>query len=107
MVPNYPAAGAPPPLVLNGRKDVKLVSVKVAGEALFFGGEVLGPPWLRQAAGGGHRGAPPAAAAAESSGAASTPPAGAPVPASGYAVTDKTLTLLAPPVGRYELEVWP
>jgi hypothetical protein len=33
MTPNYGAASgaAPPPLVLNGRKDVKLVSLKVAG----------------------------------------------------------------------------
>lgn len=31
MTPNYKAGAAPPPLVLNGRKDVKLVSVKVAG----------------------------------------------------------------------------
>jgi hypothetical protein len=32
-------------------------------------------------------------------------PPGAPVPASGYQVTDKTFTLLAPPAGHYELEV--
>ena len=31
MVPNY-KAGPPPPLVLNGRKNVELVSIKVAGE---------------------------------------------------------------------------
>jgi len=31
--------------------------------------------------------------------------AGKPVDASGYAVTDKTLTLLQPPAGPYELEV--
>lgn len=27
------------------------------------------------------------------------------MPAAGYAVTDKTLTLLAPPAGAYELEI--
>ena len=31
MTPNYKASDAPPPLVLNGRKDVKLVSIKAAG----------------------------------------------------------------------------
>jgi hypothetical protein len=39
MTPNHKAGGAPPPLVLNGRKDVKLVSVKVAGERAGVGGE--------------------------------------------------------------------
>jgi len=37
MTPNH--GGAPPPLVLHGRKDVKLVSLKVAGAC---GGRPLG-----------------------------------------------------------------
>ena len=31
MVPNYAPGGAPPPLFLHGRPDVKLVSVSVSG----------------------------------------------------------------------------
>lgn len=31
LLPNYPEGTAAPPLVLNGRKDVKLVSIKVRG----------------------------------------------------------------------------
>jgi aminopeptidase N len=31
MVPNYSPSSSPPPLFLNGRPDVKLVSVSVSG----------------------------------------------------------------------------
>lgn len=34
MTPNYGTAAAPPPLVLHGRKDLKLVSVKAGGESM-------------------------------------------------------------------------
>ncbi|BDA49167.1 Aminopeptidase N [Coccomyxa sp. Obi] len=34
MVPNYGTAGSPPSLELDGRKDIKLVTVKVAGKEL-------------------------------------------------------------------------
>ncbi|KAG1656781.1 hypothetical protein FOA52_007829 [Chlamydomonas sp. UWO 241] len=57
--PSY-AAGAPPPLVLDGRKDITLVSVKINGVD---------------------------------------------VPATGYALTEKTLTIEAPPAGAFELAV--
>jgi len=60
MVPNYAPGGAPPPLFLHGRPDVKLVSVSVSGS---------------------------------------------PVTESGYELTDKSLTLLSPPAGPFELEV--
>eukprot|EP00775_Hariotina_reticulata_P008909 gene8910-9086_t len=60
LVPNYEPNGAAPPLFLNGRDDVKLVGVKVAG---------------------------------------------APVPETGYKLTEKSLTLLSPPAGPFELEV--
>ncbi|GBF99643.1 hypothetical protein Rsub_12580 [Raphidocelis subcapitata] len=59
MTPNH-SDPVPPPLELNGRKDVRLVGLKVKG---------------------------------------------APVPPSGYSLTDKTLTLLQPPAGAYELEI--
>lgn len=60
LKPNYAENGVAPPLLLNGRDDVKLVGLKVAGQA---------------------------------------------VPDSGYEVTPKSLTLLCPPAGPFELEV--
>eukprot|EP00883_Tetradesmus_obliquus_P009281 jgi/Sobl393_1/20078/SZX79151.1 len=60
LKPNYAENGVAPPLLLNGRDDVKLVGLKVAGQA---------------------------------------------VPESGYEVTPKSLTLLCPPAGPFELEV--
>lgn len=60
LKPNYKANGSRPALTLNGRPDVKLVEVKLAGEVL---------------------------------------------PEGAYKVTDKTLTILEPPAGDFELQV--